>query len=62
MPIFSYEFKHSAGFGNGEIEAKTEAAAIKQVTANLQPSEKKAEKLENLVVKVKELEQTDPES
>lgn len=62
MSTFSYTFKHSSGFGNGEIEAKTEKEAIKKVTGNLQPTDKKAEKLENLVVEVTELEQSDPES
>jgi len=55
MPIFSYKFTHSAGFGVGEVEADNDELAIKELTAKLTPTDKDVEKLEDLKIEVTEL-------
>lgn len=61
MPIFTYSFKHTGGDGSGSIEAENAKDAKEKLTATLQPTDKKAEKLKNLTFEITELEQPTPE-
>jgi len=55
MPIFTYSFTHSGGDGSGSIDAKDAKDAKEKLTATLQPSDKKADKLKNLTIQVNEV-------
>lgn len=57
MPVFTYEFTHSGGNGSGSIEAENAKDAEHKLTSAMQPTDKKATKLENLTFKITEVEQ-----
>jgi hypothetical protein len=62
MPIFNYKFTHSAGSGDGIIEAASDDKAREKITALLQPSDKKSDKLKNLSIEITEQEQPGAEN